>query len=218
MKVKICGLTNLEDAQAAAEAGADMLGFNFYPGSPRYIEPDRCAEITATLRAQRVVALMIGVFVNAPAPSITKILQECGLDLAQLHGDELPATLELLEGRAFKAIRPQTAGEAESAARRYAHLGLKDGPALLVDAYQDGQYGGTGSVADWGLAKTLAAKAPILLAGGLTPDNVGAALAQVRPWGADVASGIESRPGQKDLRMLEDFVQAVRNFEHENVQ
>ena len=151
MKVKICGLTNLEDAQAAAEAGADMLGFNFYPGSPRYIEPDRCAEITATLRAQRVVALMIGVFVNAPAPSITKILQECGLDLAQLHGDELPATLELLEGRAFKAIRPQTAGEAASAARRFvsraqatvvnARLPPDESPATINESAASGPSG-----------------------------------------------------------------------------
>ena len=218
MKVKICGLTNLEDALAAVEAGADMLGFNFYPGSPRYIEPGRCAEITASLRERQVAAVTVGVFVNAPASDIDRILQDCGLHLAQLHGDEPPAALEVLEGRAFKAIRPQTAAEAESSARRYAHIGLKDGPALLVDAYRDGQYGGTGSVADWSLAKTLAAEAPILLAGGLTPDNVGAALAQVRPWGADVASGVESRPGRKDPQMLEAFVQAVRNFEHETVQ
>lgn len=218
MKVKICGLTNLEDAVAAVEAGADMLGFNFYPGSPRYIEPGRCAEITAALSDQQVATPTIGVFVNAPAATIASILQKCGLDLAQLHGNEPPEILEQLEGRSFKAIRPQTPFAADVEARRYAHLGPKDGPALLVDAYKAGQYGGTGRVGDWSLAETLAADVPILLAGGLTADNVTAALAQVRPWGVDVASGVESRPGQKDFGKLEHFVQAVRDSEREMMQ
>ena len=218
MKVKICGLTNLEDALAAAEAGADMLGFNFYPGSSRYIEPARCAAITETLRAENVTALKVGVFANVPAATIARILQVCSLHLAQLHGDEPPALLEELEGRAFKAIRPQTPDEAVAAVRRYALMRRGDGPALLVDAYKAGQYGGTGSVGDWSLAKTLAEEVPILLAGGLTPDNVGAALVQVRPWGTDVASGVESRPGHKDPQKLEAYMRAVRNAEREMMQ
>lgn len=218
MKVKICGLTNLEDALAAVEAGADMLGFNFYPSSPRYLEPGQCEQITSALRAQRVRALTVGVFVDEPASVIAGILQECGLDLAQLHGDEPPATLEELEGRAFKAIRPRTAAEADTAVRRYAHIPNGSGPALLVDAYRPGRYGGTGAVGDWGLAKTLAADMPILLAGGLTPDNVQAAVAKVRPWGTDVASGVESNPGKKDRSKMEAFVQAVRKYERETSQ
>jgi len=215
MKVKICGLTNLEDTFAAVEAGADMLGFNFYPESPRYIEPGRCEEITAALRAQDVAALTVGVFVNEPASDIARILQKCGLDLAQLHGDEPPAILEELEGRAFKAIRPQTAAQAEEAVRRYAHFPRGAGPALLVDAYRPGLYGGSGGVGDWGLAKIIAADSPILLAGGLTPDNVSAAVTMVRPWGTDVASGVESHPRKKDRQMMEAFVLAVRNIERE---
>ncbi len=218
MKVKICGLTNLEDAFAAVEAGTDMLGFNFYPDSPRYIEPGRCEQITAALRKQHVTALTVGVFVNEPASDIARILQKCGLDLAQLHGDEPPAILEELEGRAFKAIRPQTAAQADAAVRRYAHIPHGSGPALLVDAYRPGQYGGTGEVGDWSLVGSIAADTPILLAGGLTPDNVSAAVAMVRPWGADVASGVESRPGKKDRHKLEAFVRAVRNFERETSQ
>lgn len=218
MKVKICGLTNLEDAVAAIEAGADMLGFNFYPGSPRYIDPDRCAEITAALSAQQVAALTVGVFVNASAETVANTLQKGGLDLAQLHGDETPAILEQLQGRAFKAIRPQTLITADMEVRRYARLGPKEGPALLVDAFKAEQYGGTGSVGDWSLARTLAAEVPILLAGGLTPDNVTAALAQVRPWGVDVASGVESRPGLKDHDKLKRFVRAVRESEREMMQ
>ena len=218
MKVKICGLTNSKDAIAAVEAGADMVGFNFYPGSPRYIEPDRCAEIIAAFSAQQIAVLTVGVFVNASAATVANILQKCGLDLAQLHGDEPPAILEQLEGRAFKAIRPQTPFAADEEARRYAHLRPDDGPALLVDAYKSGYYGGTGSVGDWSLAESLAAEVPILLAGGLTPDNVTAALAQVRPWGVDVASGVESRPGLKDPDKLERFVRAVRDSEREMMQ
>ena len=218
MKIKICGLTNLNDALAAAEAGADLLGFNFYSGSPRYIDPAHCAEITAALRAKRAGVLTVGVFVNAPVSTITEVQQGCHLDLAQLHGDEPPGKLEQLEGRAFKAIRPQTPAEADGAWRRYSRVRHGQGPELLVDAHRAGQYGGTGEVGDWGLAKSLAAKGLILLAGGLTPENVSAAIAQVGPWGVDVASGVESWPGIKDLDKLRAFVQAVRISERETMQ
>ena len=217
MKIKICGLTNLNDA-LAAEEGADLLGFNFYSGSPRYIDPAHCAEITAVLRAKRVGALTVGVFVNAPTSAIADIQQRCKLDLIQLHGDEPPAMLQQLEGRAFKAIRPQTRAEADGAWRRYSLARLGQSPELLVDAHRAGQYGGTGEVGDWGLAKSLAAKGLILLAGGLTPDNVGAAIAQVGPWGVDVASGVESHPGIKDPDKLSAFVRAVRISERETMQ
>ena len=215
MKIKICGLTNLEDALVAVELGADLLGFNFYPGSPRYIEPSHCAQITEALNEQRIATVLVGVFVNETAEAIDRVLRECGLQLAQMHGDESPETLEALDGRAFKAIRPQSAGEAETAAQRFAHLGHSGGPALLVDAYREGQYGGTGSVANWTIAKRLAAQVPILLAGGLTPDNVRSAVEEVQPWGTDVASGVESRPGRKDHKRLKAYVQAIRKYELE---
>ena len=218
MKVKICGLTNLEDTIVAIEAGADMLGFNFYSGSPRYIEPGLCSEITGALSAEHAAIPMVGVFVNASTATIANILEKCGLDLAQLHGDEPPEILKQLEGRGFKAIRPQNLLEADAEARRFAHMGPKDGPALLVDTYEPGQYGGTGDLGDWSLAGTLANRMPILLAGGLTPDNVTAALEQVRPWGVDVASGVESRPGQKNAGKLRQFIQAVRDSEREMIQ
>lgn len=216
-KVKICGLTRLEDARAALESGADMLGFNFYSGSRRYIDPAHCAAITAELSAARGGILLVGVFVNSSVPEIEAIMAECALDLAQLHGDESPATVAALKGRAFKALRPRSAEEARQAALRFGRFGPADGPALLVDAYRPGRYGGTGELADWGLAKNLAGEAPVLLAGGLTPRNVRAALAQVGPWGTDVASGVESEPGRKSVLKMQAFIQAVRSFEREAV-
>lgn len=216
-KVKICGLTTLQDARASIESGADMLGFNFYTGSQRYIEPARCAAIVAELEADRVEALKVGVFVNSSVPEIKAIMAECSLDLAQLHGDESPTTVAAFKGTAFKAVRPKSVAEAQQDARRFGHLGPRDGPAVLIDAYRPGRYGGTGELADWGLAENLAGSAQILLAGGLTPQNIRAALTQVKPWGIDVASGVESGPGRKDLRKMQDFVQAIRNFEREAV-
>lgn len=216
-KVKICGLLTLDDARAALEAGADMMGFNFYSGSQRYIEPARCAAIVVELGGDLGGALRVGVFVNSSVSEIKAIMAECSLDLAQLHGDESPTTVAALKGTAFKALRPKSLAQAQQAARRFGHLGPRDGPALLIDAYRPGRYGGTGELADWGLAENLAGNAQILLAGGLTPQNVRAALAQVKPWGTDVASGVESGLGRKDPRKMQDFVQAVRSFEREAV-
>lgn len=217
MKIKICGLTSLQDAIGAIEAGADLLGFNFYRGSQRYLEPARCAEITADPLVSRGEVLKVGVFVDATALEIEDVMRECGLDLAQLHGDETPATLETLAGRAFKAIRPRTAREVERAVRRYGKTAPRTGPALLVDAHRPGRYGGTGELADWGLAGKVAAQEPILLAGGLTPENVRSALTRVRPWGVDVASGVEVAPGKKDREKMELFVRAARSWQREVV-
>ena len=214
-KVKICGITRLDDALAAAEAGADMLGFNFYERSPRYIAPPECARVVTSLRDRGLVTCTVGVFVNAPPEFVLSTLEMCALDLAQLHGDEPPAMLSLLDERAFKAIRPRTPAEARSAARRYTRdeagsRALRQ-PALLLDAARAGQYGGTGATVDWSLARGLAATYPILLAGGLRLENVGEALRMVRPWGVDVASGVELAPGRKDHKKVAQFVAAVRN-------
>ncbi len=203
MKVKICGITNLEDAQAAIEAGADLLGFNFYRKSARYIEPKAARLIVEKIRSGGRVPQLIGVFVNSPLIEVQSILREVDLDLAQLHGDESIEMIAQLKGRGFKALRPQSLAEAEKQAKTYAVVNT---PALLIDAYRKGEYGGTGQVGDWSLAAQIARQYPVLLAGGLTPDNVAEAIRQVQPWGVDVASGVESAPGKKDVVKMRAFV------------
>ena len=190
VKVKICGIRTLPEALAAVEAGADLLGFNFYPPSPRFIDPIHCSRIHSSLERQGVKIRLVGVFVNTRISEIQRILEECGLDVAQLSGDETAEDVKTLEGRGFKGIRLQNPGTALQIARSYARPGLT--PALLVDAFQPGQYGGTGQMGDWGLAQKLSGSFPLLLAGGLNAGNVSAAVDQVHPWGVDVASGVES--------------------------
>jgi phosphoribosylanthranilate isomerase len=208
LKVKFCGITTLEDALAALDAGADLLGFNFYPKSPRYLQPEACAAITSELRRRGVDSGLVGVFVNASVVEIEAILATCDLDLAQLSGDEPPETLAQLGERGLKTLRPPDAEALEADLQRYPQrIGP---PAWLVDAYRPGAYGGTGESADWSLAHSLATRAPILLAGGLRPDNVAEAVRQVRPWGVDTASGVESSPGRKDAEKMKAFVKAIR--------
>ncbi|HLF25102.1 MAG TPA: phosphoribosylanthranilate isomerase [Anaerolineae bacterium] len=209
MKIKICGVTNLDDALAAIDAGADCLGFNFYLHSPRYLSPAECARIHSAFSIQHSAIQTIGIFVNAPITFITETLDACGLDLAQLSGDEPPEMLAELRGRAYKAIRPRALEEAEHEASRYTPFASGQ-PALLVDASHPKLYGGTGQTADWSLARNLARTYTVLLAGGLRPDNVAEAMRAVEPWGVDVASGVESAPGKKDRRKMIEFVRAAR--------
>jgi phosphoribosylanthranilate isomerase len=204
-KIKICGIKDLKDAISAIEAGADMLGFNFYPKSPRYIEKDICAEITSVLKKEYPQVKLIGVFVNSSVDEIKNILPTCSLDLAQLHGDETFEMLNELRGKAFKAIRGVTDWEADK--RMVTDLE----PAFLIDAMVKGVYGGSGVKADWKMASELAKQYQFLLAGGLTPENVGDAVKQVKPWGVDVASGVETGVGQKDEAKMIEFVKAVRS-------
>jgi phosphoribosylanthranilate isomerase len=205
--VKICGITSLAGALAAVAAGADYLGFNFYLKSPRYIDPAACARITAVLKEEHPQVKRVGVFVNMPADQVQAVLDACALDLAQLHGDETPADLALLSPRAFKAFRGAPAGLGE-----YARAAA---PACLVDASVRGAYGGTGRTADWPAAERLARRVPLLLAGGLTPENVTEAVRAVRPYGVDTASGVESAPGVKDAARMRAFVDAVRAADRE---
>ena len=205
-KVKICGLTSLADAQAAAEAGADMLGFIFYPRSPRFVEPAHAAAIIASIQQMAVSVKTVGLFVDAPLREIQETLRLCRLDFVQLHGGEPPHLLEMLQPQAFKALRPTSLDEAAAEAEWYADLGPPDGPQLLLDAYHPQLHGGTGQVGDWAIAAALAPRYRILLAGGLTPDNVRQAVRQVRPWGVDVSSGVEAAPGQKDHDKVRRFV------------
>jgi phosphoribosylanthranilate isomerase len=204
--VKICGIKTLADARAAVEAGADTLGFNFYPRSARFIEPEACARIAAALRAEHPSIRLVGVFVNATAYEIRATLSGCELDLAQLHGDEPAEMLAQLAPLAFKAFRgvPDHLQE---------YLQRSEAPACLVDAAVTGAYGGSGVPADWQAAERIARRTPIFLAGGLNPGNVAEAVLQVRPWGVDVASGVESAPGVKDAGKMRAFVQAVREIE-----
>ena len=235
-KIKICGLKTLPDALAAIEAGADMLGFNFYPKSPRYIAPQACRKITSVLRQKRPEIVLVGVFVNSSVSEVRSILETAQLHLAQLHGDETPEMLAELGPRAFKAIRlssdssvanhpfirsyPLTPSVSSFCRRQsvdnypltpsvYPFLSVAS-PALLVDASVPGLYGGSGVTADWDAAAQLAKRIPLLLAGGLTPENVAEAIAKVQPWGVDVASGVESAPGVKDPAKMQAFVLAVR--------
>jgi phosphoribosylanthranilate isomerase len=218
MKIKICGITSLEDARAAIEAGADYLGFNFYPPSPRSILPEACAQITSVLRREYPQAQLVGVFVNMPVAQVKSILTGCGLHLAQLHGDETVEVLEEFEGRAFKAVRLSTDSFTDSRIRtdfgRYAQLRGGQAPVLLVDAAVKGAYGGTGVTADWSAAAELAKRYPLLLAGGLTAENVGAAVRQVRPWGVDTASGVEASPGKKDAEKMKAFVAEIQRIDN----
>jgi phosphoribosylanthranilate isomerase len=338
MRVKICGLTNLDDALAAIEAGADMLGFIFYAKSPRAITPDACAKIISTLQSPITI---VGLFVNEPPGYIAGVLQHCGLDLAQLHGDETVETVAALQGRAYKAFRgpgerhaefaaaripspprplsqrergsafpspkgrgargegneemaalqplppgplshrergsefpspigrgvrgeeneemaarkpsppgplsqrergsafpsptgrgTRGEGNEEMAARKPSPAGPlsqrergsafpsptgrgargegNEGPAFLLDAHVPGSYGGTGQTADWAAARKIARHYPILLAGGLTPENVADAIAQVQPWGVDVSSGVERAPGRKDHVKVRSFVERAK--------
>lgn len=207
--VKICGITSLGDGLAALRSGADLLGFNFYPPSPRWLAPEACAQIVSGLRASGYLFLAVGVFVNLQPGPIEQLLEDCGLDLAQLSGNEPAHILAALGERAFKALRPPGAAELQIELDRYP--ARTSAPAYLVDAYRPGEFGGTGQLADWRLAAGLARRHPILLAGGLTPGNVAAAVRQVHPWGVDVASGVESAPARKDPAKMKTFIQACRS-------
>lgn len=214
MKVKICGITNLEDALVAAEAGADYLGFIFYPPSPRAVDKATARAIIDHLRQKLAQPpLLVGVFVNETAVTIAQTLDECGLDLAQLSGEEVPALAgdpeSVLYGRAYKAIRPASAAEAEVEAEWYAvhPSSVIHHPSLLVDTYHPTLRGGTGITVEWGIVVYLFEHTPgIMLAGGLNPDNVATAVAQLKPFAVDVASGVEAAPGKKDHDKVRTFI------------
>lgn len=219
-RIKICGVTTLDDALRCAEVGADLLGLNFYPPSPRYLSPERARQIVAGLRSLLGSAcpLLVGVFVNESAAAIARILDEVGLDAAQLSGDEPPQTLAALDGRAFKALRPRDAAEALDAARLFAAHAPRDErlPALLIDAYHPQLYGGTGEQAGEEAARAVSEIVPrVMLAGGLTPENVAARVRAIRPWGVDVASGVERAPGVKDIERVRAFIAAVKSADQE---
>jgi phosphoribosylanthranilate isomerase len=202
--VKICGIKTLPEALAAVEAGAEYLGFNFYPKSVRFINALEFLALASVLKKEVPFIKRVGVFVNASPADIAALLEVGALDLAQLHGDESPEFCASFGNRAFKAYRCVP----DVGANPYFR---SEAPALLMDASVNGSYGGTGHTADWPAAAKLARHYPLLLAGGLNPDNVAQAVGQIHPWGVDVASGVESSPGKKDPVRMKAFVRAVRS-------
>ena len=210
VKVKICGLTNEADALAAAEAGADFLGFVFAP-SPRQVEPELVRTIVGCL-PQGVST--VGVFVDAPLQKVQSTLDFCHLDYAQLHGAEPPEYVYALAPRAIKAFPLRSRLEAEeqllALEKAFAQLNSRF-PLLLLDSRRPGAAGGTGELSDWALAREIASCHPVILAGGLKPENVAQAVGEVAPWGVDVSSGVERSPGLKDHGKICRFVRAAKD-------
>lgn len=210
-RIKICGVRSREDATAAVEAGADVIGLNFYQQSPRFISQEAAQNVLEG----RAGLAAVGVFVNSPPETIESIATALGLRAVQLHGDEPPETIAALQGRFIVLARRLgdrgVSGIAEDLEACRAAGRLPD--AVLVDATTPGRYGGTGKTVSWtGLAdyRKWLGDVPLILAGGLTPENVAEAIRVVRPFGVDVASGVESSPGVKDHNKIRRFVEAAR--------
>ena len=204
VQIKICGITNIEDAQAAAGAGADALGFIFHPASPRCVTPARAQAIIASLPP---ALCTVGVFVNLPAVEVLQIAEMCGLDFIQLHGAEsqdycrkLPREM-LIKGLSFRS-EDEFAVAVDYPVR-----------AFLVDAHDPVRFGGTGKTCDWNLARKAADRYPLILAGGLRAKNIAAALDAVRPLAVDVSSGVEKAPGKKDHGKLRAVIAAVKQYD-----
>lgn len=207
IRVKICGLKRPEDAAAAVAAGADALGFNFWPGTARYIKPARAARIVANVPPS---VLTVGVFVDEEPEQVLAIAEQTGIMALQLHGHESPEYLDRLG--AYLKIKALKVGEdfRPEELSRYPTANL-----FLLEGVVAGMVGGTGRTFDWSVAVKAKEYGKIILAGGLTPENVAEAVRRVRPWGVDVASGVESEPGKKDPRLIRWFIQAARSEEQE---
>jgi phosphoribosylanthranilate isomerase len=200
-RVKICGITNPQDALTAVEAGADALGFVFYKESPRHIFPEEVASIISLLPP---FVQAVGLFVNEEPEIVNQISRLCHLGLVQLHGDETPDYCSRIEARIMKAFR----------VRSLTCLGPITGyrlPSCLLDTYSPSFYGGTGTSFNWDIAREAVQRGHrIVLAGGLTPDNVAEAIRQVRPYAVDVSSGVESAPGRKDADKVRQFIRNAK--------
>jgi len=202
--VKICGLTRPQDVAAAAEAGADALGFVFYEPSPRSVSATEAAEL---LRSVPPFVVSTGLFVNPSRAFVEEVLSQVPLDLLQFHGDETPEFCDSFPARWIKAIRVRQEGEIEKAFEQYTNAS-----GLLVDAWVADQYGGTGQSFNWGLIPEMR-PLPLILAGGLTFDNVAAAVAQVHPWGVDVSGGVELDKGIKSAAKMTEFISEVHRVD-----
>ncbi len=200
VRVKICGITNVEDALAACEAGADAIGFVFHAKSPRAVTPEEAALI---IRQVPPFITTVGVFVNAPRKRLEEIIRETGIDMVQLHGDEPPSACRGLGRRVIKAVSLREEAD-------LARLAEYRVDAYLVEGAPAGVYGGSGEKADWALAAMARTYGRVILAGGLGPENVAEAVAAVRPYAVDVSSGVESKPGKKDPERVRAFVREAK--------
>ncbi|HEY6119083.1 MAG TPA: phosphoribosylanthranilate isomerase [Pyrinomonadaceae bacterium] len=208
--VKICGITNLEDALAAVDAGADALGFNFYPRSPRYIDPVLARSIIQTLPAN---ILTVGVFVNEEKPEkVEKLARKLGVKALQLHGDESPAFCASLANHFVIKVLALGPGFDINSILNY-HV-----DAFMVDAFDRASRGGTGRVIDWSVARNVCSHVPrLFLAGGLSAQNVAEGIEFVKPYGVDACSALEISPGRKDAEKMRAFVAAARGAKIKNV-
>ncbi len=197
--IKVCGITRLIDALHAVDQGATAIGFVLWPRSPRGVTVERAAKIIAELPSH---VMRVGVFVNEPVDGIRAAAERAGLSAVQLHGDEPPAYAEVLDWPVFRAV---SVGDLNHASEAWAPE-----TALLVDNVDPVRRGGTGAVIDWSKAAAVAQTRRVVLAGGLTPDNVASAIRAVRPFGVDVSSGVEASPGVKDLAKVSRFVTNAR--------
>jgi len=202
-RIKICGITHLDDALRAVEAGADALGFVFVPNTPRYIEANHAAAIVAQLPP---FITTVGLFADEDSAKMRTIADQCQLDVIQLHGDECPEFCQALDWRIIKAVRIKD----ESSLSRLTDYNVS---AFLLDTYVSGKMGGTGQVFDWRLAVKANTYGRVILAGGLNPDNVADAVRHVKPYAVDVSSGVEVAPRCKDPDKVRKFVEAVRSVE-----
>jgi phosphoribosylanthranilate isomerase len=198
VRVKICGVTSVEDALLAVQCGADLIGLNFYPLSPRYLSLEQAKSIRAVLPSR---VWCVGLFVNADRELIASLTAQLQLDAIQFHGEETATDIQGWTPRTIKALRVS----AEGTLPEWQHFPTD---YLLLDTYKPGRYGGTGETFAWvhAAALPLSVRERLILAGGLTPDNVAAAVGTVRPWAVDVASGVESTPGRKDPKKLREFI------------
>jgi phosphoribosylanthranilate isomerase len=199
MFVKICGVTRLDDARAAVDAGASAVGFVFWPNSPRFVDPYRARAIAAKLPP---FVTAVGLFVNQPAGYVNGVASLVRLGAVQLHGDETPEFAASIAAPVIKALPVERAG------------GWPEATTLLLDAHDPVKRGGTGRVIDWSAAAAVAAHRRVLLAGGLTPENIADAIARVRPFGIDVSSGVERAPGIKDHARIRALFEAIHGTSH----
>jgi phosphoribosylanthranilate isomerase len=203
VKVKICGITNWADARRAVAEGAELLGFNFYAGSPRYVEPAKARRIVSRLPKKISV---VGVFVNQSEETMLEIAREVGLDTLQLHGDETPAMVARLK-RSFPVIKAIRVKQSLAVGHLQTY---KAATALLLDGFDARRRGGTGKTFDWEIARRAKKYGRVFLAGGLTPENVGEAIRAARPYAVDVCSGVEARPGKKDPARIKHLMRAAK--------
>jgi len=214
--IKICGLMDAETAVEAATAGADYIGIVFAE-SKRQVDKERALKIAQAVKEQKEDVDIVGVFVNLPAEEVNSIADYCRLDYVQISGDESWQYCRDIEYPIIKVVHitPETTAEQVMAEIKAGYnAGLRHEPFYLLDTKIEGAYGGTGRLFDWGLAKEVAQRYHIIVAGGLDAANVGELVKQVRPWGVDVSGGVESG-GKKDIRKINDFIQAVRRVDKE---